>query len=429
MSESVQTNIIDTIKRSKKILVLPSSPPDGDSIGSAIALYMSLRKLDKEVTVVCSDPVPEVLEFLPNINIIGNTIRSSKDFIITLDCKNTIVDKIKSSIEDDKINIIITPEKGQFLEEDITFKKGKVSYDLIITVDTAEFSQLHSIYEKNTQMFNEIPVINIDHHVSNEHFGKINYVDIMASSTTELLFPLLEKLQKETKEQLIDEDVATLLLTGIITDTGSFQNANTTPKAFDTASELIAYGARQQEIIQYIFKTKQLSQLKLWGRVLSKIQTDEKHRIVWSTISQQDFRDTGSTYDQTGDVIDELMTNAPGAEIVVLIKEKDNNLISVSLRSTTSSVDVSKLAGGFGGGGHVQAAGLTIENADLVKAEFDILEAARKFQEPRIKVLESKKSPELEDNEDIINVEKLIEKNKKAQEEIEKEKQRKSSEK
>ena len=91
---------------------------------------------------------------------------------------------------------------------------------------------------------------------------------------------------------LIDEDIATLLLTGIITDTGSFQNANTTPKSFAVAAQLISYGARQQEIIQHIYKTKQLSQLKLWGRILSKIQTDDSHKIVWSVVTQQDFRDT-----------------------------------------------------------------------------------------------------------------------------------------
>jgi len=158
----------------------------------------------------------------------------------------------------------------------------------------------------------------------------------MASSTTELLLPLLENLAKKEDIELIDEDIATLLLTGIITDTGSFQNANTTPKAFAKAAKLVSYGARQQEIIQNIYKTKQLSQLKLWGRVLSKIQTDDKYRIVWSAVSQQDFRDTESSEDQTGDIIDELMTNAPGAEVVLLMKEKKTKTISVSVRTTKS---------------------------------------------------------------------------------------------
>lgn len=393
MTDPTQKNIIDLIKRSQKILVLPSSPPDGDSLGSAIALYMSLRKLGKEITVISSDPVPEVFDFLPNIKIVGNKLMSSKDFIITIDCRKTKVDKVKSNIEDDKINIIITPENGQISEDDISFNKGRISYDLIITVDCAELTQLRVVYEENIELFNQIPVINVDHHVSNTHFGKINNVDIMASSTTELLLPLLEELSKAEEIDLIDEDIATLLLTGIITDTGSFQNANTTPRAFERASELIAYGARQQEIIQYIYKTKQLSQLKLWGRVLSKIQTDEKYRIVWSVASQQDFLDTGSTSEETGDIIDELMTNAPGAEIVLLMKEKKDGSISVSMRSTTPAVDVSKIAENFSGGGHTQASGFMLNDMPLRDAEYKVINAIKEYQAERLHFVEEDKKP------------------------------------
>lgn len=384
MHNIVQKNIIDLIKRSQKILILPSSPPDGDSLGSAIALYIALRKLQKEVTVICSDPVPDVYDFLPNMKIVGSKLISSNDFIITLDCKKIKVDKIKSSIEDDKVNIIISPKEGHFSEGDISFNKGEIAYDLIITVDCAELQQLRKIYEDNIEMFHQIPVINIDHHISNTHFGKINHVDIMSSATTELLLPLFEELAKDMQVDLIDEDIATLLLTGIITDTGSFQNANTTPKSFEIASDLIAYGARQQEIIQYIYKTKQLSQLKLWGRVLSKIQTDERHRIVWSVVSQQDFRDTGSREDETGDIIDELMTNAPGAEIILLIKEKKDDSISVSMRSTTPSADVSNIAESFGGGGHTQAAGFQLSGVVLRDAEYQIIEDVKKYQSERL---------------------------------------------
>ncbi|MEK7085887.1 MAG: DHHA1 domain-containing protein, partial [Patescibacteria group bacterium] len=285
-------------------------------------------------------------------------------------------------------NIIISPKEGNFSEDDIYFNKGEIEYDLIITVDCAELKQLGVIYEGNIEMFHQLPVINIDHHISNTHFAKLNHVDIMASSTTELLFPLLDELAKDSGVDLIDEYVSTLLLTGIITDTGSFQNANTTPKSFEIASELIAYGARQQEIIQYIYKTKQLSQLKIWGRVLSKIQTDERHHIVWSVVSQQDFRDTGSSEDETGDIIDELMTNAPGAEIILLIKEKKDGLISVSFRSTTAAVDCAGIAEQFGGGGHTQAAGCQLKNIALRDAEYQIINVVKESQAKRLNIIE-----------------------------------------
>lgn len=393
MINSTQKQIVDLIKRSEHILVLPSSPPDGDSIGSAVAFYLLLKKLGKDVTIICNDQVPDVLQFLPNIKVIGNRVVTTTDFIVTIDLRNATLENVKHEIENNKLNIIITPKEGRFSENDVSFNKGESNYDLIITVDCAELKQLRNFYENNIELFRQIPIINIDHHISNTHFGKINHVDIMASSTTELLLSLFEEIARDEKMDLIDEDIATLLLTGIITDTGSFQNANTTPKAFDKAAQLVAYGARQQEIIQHVYKTKRLSQLKLWGRVLSKIQTDAKHKIVWSTVSQQDFKDTESTEDETGDIIDELMTNAPEAEIVILMKERDGNMISGSIRTTTPSIDASALAENFGGGGHNQAAGFRIMDMSLRDAEYYVIDTVRKYQESRLGIIE--KEPEI----------------------------------
>ncbi len=407
MSDAIQKQIIDLIGRSQKILILASSPPDGDSLGSAVALYMAFQKLGKDSTVICSDLVPDVLQFLPNMKVIGSKGATSNDFIITLDCSAIKVDSIKSAIEDNKVNIIITPKNGRFTSDQVSFNKGKTDYDLIITVDCAELNQLKGFYENNIELFHEVPVINIDHHISNTHFGKINYVDIMASSTTELLLPMLEEMSREAQIQLIDEDIATLLLTGIITDTGSFQNANTTPRSFARSAQLIGYGARQQEIIQHIYKTKQLSQLKLWGRVLTKIQVDEKYRIVWSVVSQQDFKDTESKEDETGDIIDELMTNAPGAEVVVLIKEKSDNTISTSIRTTSPIVDASKIAESFGGGGHTQAAGFRMKDVNLRDAEYKIINYIRDLQASRL--VPNDNSPVIQENtEPLINVEELM---------------------
>lgn len=409
MSGNIQNQIIDLISRSEKILLLPSSPPDGDSIGASISLYLVLKKLGKQVTVVCSDPIPEVLQFLPNTDVVDNKAAVSSEVIITVDQGKVDADSIRTEIIDNKLNIIITPREGRVFKKDFTFGESDADYDLIITVDTAELVQIRDFYEQNVDLFHKIPVINIDHHVSNAHFGKINYVDIMAASTTELLLPLFEEMADREQKNLIDEDVATLLLTGIITDTGSFQNANTTPRSFSKAAKLISYGARQQEIIQHIYKTKQLSQLKLWGRVLTKIQTDDKYKIIWSVVSQQDFKDTESSVDQTGDVIDELMTNAPEAEVVILMKEKEDGTVSISVRTTTPSVDASKIAEHFSGGGHTQAAGFRIENMDLRDAEFEVINYVREFQKDRLGIIEEGKI------EPIIDIEKLISRAQEAQ--------------
>lgn len=382
--ENIRKQITELVKRSRSILVMPSAPPDGDSLGSSLALYLAFKKMGKEVTVCMAEPVPDAFQFLPTTNVISNEFTATQDFIVTLDCEKAKLKTIHTKLEHNKVNVIITAKSGQFSAQDVSFHHGPSKYDLIITVDTGDLSQLGRFYEDNTQLFTQIPLINIDHHASNDHFGKVNYVDVMSSSTTELLIPLMQDFERETGLKLLDEDIATLLLAGIITDTGSFQNANTTPKSFASSALLIKHGARQQEIIQHVFKTKHLSTLRLWGRILSNIKIDKKHHIVWSTISKKDFKDTGSRADETGGIIDELMTNAPGTEIVLLLKERDDGLISGSLRSTNDSVDASIIASLFGGGGHVRAAGFKIKSDDIFATEKMVVEKIREYQKKRL---------------------------------------------
>ncbi len=385
--------IINLINKSERILLLPSSPPDGDSLGSALSLYLVLKKLGKEVTVVCADPIPEALKFLPNINAISKEFGGAKDFVVTLDCKEAEVDTMKYEVEQDKVNIIITPKKGHFSEKDVSIQYGDAKYDLIITVDTGDLQQLGHIYSDNPEMFYSIPVINIDHHASNSEFGKINMVDITASSTTEILVPLLERMEQESGEKLINPEVATLLLAGIITDTGSFQHSNTTPRAFAVAAHLLDYGARQQEIIKYIYRTKSLSMLRLWGKVLSKIKYDEQHGLVWSSITQEDLQETGGTADESAGIIDELLSNAPGAKVVLLLKEKKPGLVSVSVRTPNKGANANDIAQMFGGGGHPKAAGFRVKDMEFGQAEALVIQKIKEFQEGN---LESGVQPHME---------------------------------
>lgn len=381
-----QEQIVRLLQKSERVLIMPSSPPDGDSIGSALALFLVLKKMGKEATVVSNEPVPEVLHFLPTINVIDDNLSASNDFVVTLDCNKAKIDTIKTNLEENKVNIIITPKSGVLSENEVSFHYGPSKYDLIVVVDAGDLSQLGKLYEDNAGLFSQLPVINIDHHVSNNHFGKINLIDIMASSTTELLIPIIEELSRQEGKELMNENVATLLLAGIITDTGSFQNANTSPKAFASAAHLLGYGARQQEIIQHVYKTKNLTMLKLWGRVLSKIQYDKLYRIVWSTISADDFKETNSNAEETGDIIDELMTNAPGADVVMLLKEKSPGLVSCSIRTTKSSIDANVIAEMFDGGGHVQAAGFKMKSDNLGDTEQTIIQKVREYQTNRLKI-------------------------------------------
>lgn len=381
--DKLRKQIIQVIERSNQILLMPSTPVDGDSLGSSLALYLALKKLGKQVTVVCSDPVPDSFKFLPTTAIISDDFNVANDFIVTLDCQKAKIKTIRTALEQDKVNIIITAKKGQFSSNDVSFHHGPSKYDLIITVDTADLQQLGRFYEDNPELFVTIPLINIDHHASNDNFGKINLVDILSSATTEIIMPLIENMEEHFKQDLFDEDIATLLLAGIITDTGSFQNSNTTPRSFAASAKLIKYGARQQEIIQHVFKTKHLSTLKLWGRILTKLKVDKEHRLVWSEINKKDFMDTESSEEETGGIIDELMTNAPDADIVLLLKQKKENLITGSMRTLSPSVDASNIAEMFGGGGHPQAAGFRIESDDFDKTVQDVIAKIKKYQEEK----------------------------------------------
>ncbi len=396
MDQSLYGQITSLIEKSQKILVLAHARVDCDGIGAALAASLVFKEMGKEVTVATNDPTPENLAFLPSIDSVKNSLANSKDFIITVDTSKTPVGKIKYNIEGDKVNIIITPKEGSFGQSDVSFGQDTNKYDLILVLDTGNLEHLGSIYDQNVEMFYETPIINIDHHVSNTDFGQVNIVDVNASSATEILFDYLQYLEKRYNKKFITEDIATLLLGGIITDTGSFQHANTSPRAMESSAKLLDLGARQQEIIKNIYKTKKLSTLKLWGIILSKVQVDPVHRMVWSAISKDDFQEAEAEAEETEGIIDDLLTNAPGAEVIFLIKE-NTEYISTSMRSTNNQTDVGKFCADNGGGGHVRAAGFKLRtNEPFEMTVSDVVGRVRKFQAERLNIHKP-------DNNSIVN--------------------------
>lgn len=405
-NESVYQQISNLIKKSHNILILTHAKADCDGLGAALSAYLAFKTLNKKVTVVTNDPAPENLQFLPSIDILSNSLSGRQDFIITVDSAKTGVEKIKYNVEGNKVNIIITPKNGTLSAEDISFGSDSVKYDLIIVFDTGNLEHLGSVYDKNVEMFYETPVINIDHHASNTDFGQVNLVDSTAASSTEVLYEYLAYLENQTGQKLITEDIATLLLAGIITDTGSFQHANTSPRAMETSAKLLDLGARQQEVIKNIYKTKKLSTLKLWGIILSKVQVDPIHRMVWSTLSKGDFQEAGAETDETEGIIDDLLTNAPGAEVIFLIKENPE-YVSVSMRSTSNQIDVGKFCAENGGGGHIRAAGFKLrENRPFDQTVSDIIGRVQTFQARRLQLHPEDQSVKKEKDRPQENIQK-----------------------
>lgn len=357
---------LELIKSSQDILVTCHKSPDGDAIGSSLALGSALKALGKNITIVCSDEVSRQLSFVPDVETIQQTLTGSKDFIISIDTTKSANGELKLGYKHDKdsrkLTIIITPTKGSIQNSDVEFSASKPKFDLIIALDTPDIERLGSFYDQFPELFYETPVINIDHHASNNHYAKINWVDITATSTCEIMVSLLESLSSQNNNlKLLDENIATKLLTGIITDTGSFQNANTTPKSFTVAAQLVGAGARQQEIIKNIFKTKTLSTLHLWGRVLTNVVEEKDPRFIWSYVSNDDIRTLNASPDELSGVIDELLKSAPDMDFALLLSEKPASnetdmIIKGSFRAINPAVDVINLANIFGGGGHPQAA-------------------------------------------------------------------------
>jgi phosphoesterase RecJ-like protein len=368
---------VELIRQSADILVVSHKNPDGDSLGSAIALKIALEKMGKKVTVAVPDEPSKIFTFLPFIDKITIGIGYSKDFVILLDTSLTEVENLgyKKLEGENAVEIVITPKSGVFKESDISFKKLAPTYDLIISVDTPNFERLGKLAQP-ADIFYETPVINIDHHPSNERFGKVNWVELTATSTAEILVSLIEALSKE--RSLIDDKIATALLTGLIYDTSSFQNVNTTPKSLTIAAQLVAGGANQQEIIRNLYKTKSLETLKLWGFILSSVQEDKDSRFLWSSVTKTDIDKIGADDSALSGVVDELLKSATDVDFAMLLSEREG-CTHGSLRSITKGFNVAQIAEMFNGGGHEVAAAFRLDG-DLKENQTNILEKIRQFR-------------------------------------------------
>lgn len=387
MEPTPKQQIIDLIKKSKNILIFSHENPDGDSIGSSIALTIALKKLDKNVSFILSDPIPENFQFLPGLDQIVDSPKIGDQFTIIVDTSGTEIEKLgyKNYPHEHKLKIVVKTRSGELNKDRLSFEGG-TKPDLIIVLDTSEFERLGRVYEEHAALFYESPVVNIDHHPGNDYFGKVNWIDLTATSTAEIMVSLLESLSSIRNENgpinLIDEDVATLLLTGLTTDTGSFQNSNTTPKSFTVAAQLIAAGARREQVIKNVFKTKKISTLKLWGQALTNIKEENDHHFVWSSLSKEDFALTGAADSENSGVIDELIKSVPGIDFALLLTEKKNGLYA-SLRSVNPKTSVEEIAKLFGGGGHKMAAAFKIEGGSLAQNSQKIIEQIKSFQQKR----------------------------------------------
>ena len=317
MEISIEQQIFDLVKKSNKILVVLPENLSADALGSGLALRRFLLKLEKDVSIVSGGPAPDFLKFLPEVGSLTSEIGAVKSLVVAVNTSQKKIAEISYQTKADKVEIYLKSEGEVFTPEDLNFRTEKFPVDLIITLEAKSLADLGRVYDKQPDVFFETPKINIDHQAGNEYFGSINLVDLAASSVAEMLAELFQKFE----QQLIDEDSATCLLAGIIFKTQSFQHAKTTPRAFLKASELVAFGGRQQEVIKNLYRTKSLSLLKLWGRALARMKVNEALGFVYSVLNSGDFEKAESGEADILPALRELNESVSGSRLVGLIVE------------------------------------------------------------------------------------------------------------
>ncbi len=311
--------IKEEILKSKRIGLSFHTSPDGDAIGSTLALLNALRHLGKDSYIISRDVISDNLSFLSFANEIdGNTLepKEGTDLVMILDCGN--VERISA---------------------DLSNYKGKI--------------------------------INIDHHISNEEYGFINYVDVSAAATCEISYLLAKELGIDFNNKTdVEINIGNTVYTGIVTDTGSFRHSNVTKRTHKIVSELIELGVNNSKVHSNLFDNKPFEKVKLMGCVLSNIELALENKVAVLEIPKGMLEEFNLKNTDTSDIIS-VGLGIKGVEVSMLLKEVEDG-VKGSLRSK-NDVDVRKVAEVYGGGGHIKAAGVMQKGVDIETAKENLL--------------------------------------------------------
>lgn len=297
----INSDIIDTIKKSKCIALFCHTKPDGDALGSSYAMKYVLEKIGKECDIYCESKIPEHYCYISNYKCIKQTNDKNK------------------------------------------------KYDLAIALDCSDKKRMGEC----AKLFDKIPFsIKIDHHKTNEQFANLNQVEIV-SSTCEVLYYVINQLGVE-----LDDNIATCLYIGLASDTGCFMHDNTTSNTHEIASKLLEYNIDINKIHYYEFKRRTRAQLELLHICLGNLSFVLDDKVAFMHLKLTDFEKTGAEQSDTLGFVN-YISNVDTTKVAVMLSEEKPNLFAVSFR-TNGTVDVSKIAEIFGGGGHKMAAGAKI---------------------------------------------------------------------
>ncbi len=306
------------VRESRTPLISIPERPSTDAVAAALALLLVLERRGQRVKVVSPRfKLPASHAFLPKSEAITHNLTSLRDFILTVSLKRAKLETLRYDIQGQDLRIYLTPKTGFFEPSDLTTTAGAFAHDAIILLDAPKLEALGQLHTDNPEFFYHTPILNIDHHTDNARFGHVNLVDVVATSVSEIVFELIKTLGSE----LINEQVATTLLAGMMSTTKAFQSQRVTPRSLAVASHLVAAGAQRETIIRHLYQTRSVATLRLWGRALSRLETNPAKTVVWTEISAEDLHQTGATLDQAAGLLDELLVSAPGARFYCLLIE------------------------------------------------------------------------------------------------------------
>jgi phosphoesterase RecJ-like protein len=329
-------DVLEVLKEHKTFLVSSHINPDGDAIGSQLALYSLLSNLGKTVSVVNSDPVPFAYNFLPDVT--------------ALQCVSPKSSSTQCSLSAPDLQ----------------------SFDVAIILDCGSLDRIGEKLVEHARSGKAL--INIDHHYGNKHFGTHNLVDDRACATGEIVFDLMEYSGME-----ISQDQAVCLYTAILTDTGCFKYSNTTARTHTITAQLIDKGVQPDRVAESVYETIPYRRAKLFSMALDTLQLSADGRIVWASVTNEMYEQTGTVSEDTEGII-EYIRSLRGVEVAIFFRELENGGTKVSLRSKRG-LDVEQVAAMFGGGGHKAAAGCNIAEP-LDKVIKMVLEAITNVGEP-----------------------------------------------
>jgi phosphoesterase RecJ-like protein len=307
---AVPDEVIDLLRGAKRVLTICHENPEADALGSALAMSLLVGAGGGVATPVCADQMPAMYQFLPGMD----RFRREPD--------------------------------------------ASIDYDLLVVGDCGELERIGPVLESHRALFGRVPILDIDHHISNPRFGAVDWIDAGSSATCEMVTLLASRMGVPLTYG--DGMLAAALAGGVVMDTGNFQHPNVTPRTLVVAAALREAGAPFSEIARRLYRSKPNTQLWLFGRVLARMGTDLDGRLVWSTLELADLVATGARGAESEGLVD-LLSQSETSEAAILFKEVDGNgSTRISVRTRDGGVDATVLTGTFGGGGHARAAGATV---------------------------------------------------------------------